>query len=178
MDNYQQDELLPNHMPVDMAFVPDLKPYEHTHVIHTNHEQSVDENKLAKHSLSPEKLGVVGYIKDVAGFVKDVVHERRERKTTIARRNSTSSISSTTERRSSSPFNEEDKERVQRRRSSSVEQQTPSSPLADAVTSLFPGVVQTNTTTTHTTGCTHAEELRNQMMQMNEQHSHNNNKLL
>jgi hypothetical protein len=172
----QQNEL-PKHMPVDMAFAPDQKPYEHAYVIHTSKATS-DENRLAQHSLSPEKLGVVGYVKDVAGFVKDVVHERRE---TRARRSSASSITSAsdkhlTEQETATTGKEDGK---QRRRSSAElvlqqqkEEKHPTR-LADALTGLFPGVGNSNE---NAAGCTHADDLRNQMMHINNED--NNRRLL
>ncbi|GAN09844.1 hypothetical protein MAM1_0297c09377 [Mucor ambiguus] len=166
----EQRNELPKHMPVDMALAPDQKPYEHTHVIHTSKSTS-EENKLAQHSLSPEKLGVVGYVKDVAGFVKDVVHERRS-----ARRSSASSITSASEK----PLIEQETaagtgEEKQRRRSSAEhvlqqqqkeqqQQRQPPTGLAGAVTGLFPGV---GTSNENAAGCTHADDLRSQMMHIN-----------
>ncbi|KAI8087692.1 uncharacterized protein B0P05DRAFT_594936 [Gilbertella persicaria] len=141
---------LPNHMPVDMALAPNQKPYEHTHVIHTPPVEH--DHKLSQHSLSPEKLGLVGYVKDVAGFVKDAVHERREKR--ITRRNS-----ATEEER---PKQEE----KQRRRSSAEvpQEQVSVPPLAGVVKGLFPGVE------TNAVGCTHADDLRTQMMHVNDDH--------
>lgn len=168
MEQQNQHNELPKHMPVDMAFAPDQKPYEHAHVIHTSKAAS-DENRLAQHSLSPEKLGVVGYVKDVAGFVKDVVHERRENR---ARRSSASSVTSASDK----PLIEQETatagkgEEKQRRRSSAEivlqqqkEEQHPTR-LADALTGLFPGVGNSNE---NAAGCTHADDLRNQMMHIN-----------
>jgi hypothetical protein len=143
---------IPKHMPVDMAIAPDQKPYKHTYVIRTNTPQ--EPNKLAQHSLSPEKLGVVGYVRDVAGFVKDVVSDRREKKhqQQIERRNSTSSVNSVPEEPAKLEQQQQQQSQQQPRRNS----------FADVVTGLFPGV-------STTTGCTHADELRSQMMQVNEQ---------
>ncbi|OBZ87937.1 hypothetical protein A0J61_04018 [Choanephora cucurbitarum] len=165
----RQDSELPGHVPVDMALAPDRKPYNHTHVIHTPHVQS--DHKVAQHSLSPEKLGLVGYVKDVAGFVKDVMHEQREKKQ-LARRSSTTSI--------------EEQQQQERRRSSDVSTSmsmdavqptaiassapTSPTPLAGAVSALFPGVSETNVV-----NCTHADDLRNQMMHAND---HEHQKLL
>ncbi|KAK4515551.1 ER-derived vesicles protein erv29 [Mucor velutinosus] len=178
----EQRNELPKHMPVDMALAPDQKPYEHTHVIHTSKPTS-EENRLAQHSLSPEKLGVVGYVKDVAGFVKDVVHERRS-----ARRSSASSVTSASDK----PLIEQETaagtgEEKQRRRSSAEhvlqqqqkeqqqqkQQQQHPSGLAGAVTGLFPGVGNSNE---NAAGCTHADDLRNQMMHINSEE--NNRKIL
>lgn len=151
---------LPKHMPVDMAIAPDQKPYNHTYIIHTPKDEQ-QQNKLAQHSLSPEKLGVVGYVKDVAGFVKDVVNDRREKRQhkqqeqqQIERRNSDSSVHSANAI--------EDNNAPRRNSTNSNPHNTP---FIDAVTGLFPGV---NTAAT-AGGCTHADELRNQMMQVNEQ---------
>ncbi|KAF1798575.1 hypothetical protein V8B55DRAFT_1524444 [Mucor lusitanicus] len=175
----EQRNELPKHMPVDMALAPDQKPYEHTHVIHTSKPAS-EENRLAQHSLSPEKLGVVGYVKDVAGFVKDVVHERRS-----ARRSSASSVTSASDK----PLIEQETaagtgEEKQRRRSSAEhvlqqqqkeqqQQQQHPTGLAGAVTGLFPGVGNSNE---NAAGCTHADDLRNQMMHINSEE--NNRKIL
>ncbi|KAI9360905.1 hypothetical protein BD770DRAFT_408739 [Pilaira anomala] len=162
-----------------MAVAPDTKPFERKHVIHTN-KATQGESKLAQHSLSPEKLGVVGYVKDVAGFVRDVVDERRHRR----RSTSTSSVEE-----HNSNMIEERQEEKPRRRSSAEEQhhqhqqeqhqqqQQQSTGFADAVTGLFPGV---NTIgNVNASGCTHADELRSQMMHINNEHQHDhNNKLL
>jgi hypothetical protein len=172
MDNTVKEDL-PKHMSVDMALAPDQKPYEHTHVIHTQRSEE-HQNKLAQHSLSPEKLGVVGYVKDVAGFIKDAVEDRHRKKTT--RRSSAGSVTDT-------PRQSEEESRERRRSSAEhlpVTQQPAEAPsptrLADAITGLFPGVVNNNSDAT--VGCTHADELRNQMMHVNEQTSPNGNKLV
>ncbi|KAI8358560.1 hypothetical protein BD560DRAFT_335081 [Blakeslea trispora] len=165
----RQDSELPGHMPVDMALAPNQKPYNHTHVVHTPHVQK--DHKASQHSLSPEKLGLVGYVKDVAGFVKDVVYEQREKKQ-LARRSSSTSI--------------EEQQQQERRRSSAVSTNMPMdavqptamassapaspTPLAGAVSALFPGVSEANTVS-----CTHADDLRNQMMHAND---HEHQKLL
>lgn len=178
MDNTVKEDL-PKHMSVDMAIAPDQKPYEHTHVIHTQRGEE-QQNKLAQHSLSPEKLGVVGYVKDVAGFVKDVVEDRRQKRATARRRRSVGSITDssreseeeqTTERRRSSAEHHQTIQQLQQQHQQQQQQQqeAPSSPtrLADAVTGLFPGVGNSNHDAP--AGCTHADELRNQMMHINEQ---------
>jgi hypothetical protein len=158
-----------------MAIAPDRKPYEHTHVIHTSNNQNSN-NRLAQHSLSPEKLGVVGYVKDVAGFVKDVVHERQEKRA-IARRNSASSITTSEKNNDTTvPIAEVADDARERRRSSAEHQiksqQQQSTPFADAVTGLFPGV---NTIgDVNAAGCTHADELRGQMMHVNDRQQHDN----
>ncbi|OZJ06271.1 hypothetical protein BZG36_00770 [Bifiguratus adelaidae] len=58
------------------AIAPVHDPLSHPHKVSlaTSNE---DEPRSHLHSLSPEKLGVVGYIKDVGGFVKDLVHDRK-----------------------------------------------------------------------------------------------------
>lgn len=175
MNNETQDQL-PKHLPVDMAIAPDQKPYQHTHVIHTSGTSpQSNENKLAQHSLSPEKLGVVGYVKDVAGFVKDAVQERRDKKA-LARRSSASSASSIEkqQQQDAAAAVVDEKER----RKSSAEHhlpatKAPSSPFAEAITGLFPGVSSIGDV--NAAGCTHADELRNQMMQVNEQQQQHEN---
>jgi hypothetical protein len=167
MDNTVKQDL-PKHMPVDMALVPDQRPYEHTHVIHTQRSEE-HHNKLAQHSLSPEKLGVVGYVKDVAGFVKDVVEDHRQKKAVATRRSSAGSVTD-------KPRQSEEQEATERRRSSAehlpaIQQEVAASPtrLADAITGLFPGVGNNNNNNNDAaTGCTHADDLRNQMMHINE----------
>jgi hypothetical protein len=175
MDNHEARNELPKHMPVEMAVAPDRKPYEHTHIIHTSSSGQNDHNKLAQHSLSPEKLGVVGYVKDVAGFVKDVVDDRREKKALVAsrRRNSSSASSSESNARTTSSNQTIDvpvadiPDEKQRRRSS-AEHHHHNTAFADAVTSLFPGVSSIGDVNEHG-GCTHADELRSQMMHVNDQ---------
>ncbi len=173
--NSETKEQLPKHLPVDMAIAPDRKPYEHTHVIHTKSTQN-NSNKLAQHSLSPEKLGVVGYVKDVAGFVKDVVHDRQEKRA-IARRSSASSIENNNSKSDLVVPIAEVADDRERRRSSAEHHLKQSTPFADAVTGLFPGV---NTIgDVNAAGCTHADDLRNQMMHVNEQqHESNSHKIL
>ncbi|KAG2229675.1 hypothetical protein INT48_007774 [Thamnidium elegans] len=147
-----------------MAVAPENKPYERKHVIRTSSPQH-HENKLAQHSLSPEKLGVVGYVKDVAGFVKDVVEERRHR------RSSASSIENNKEE-------EEEEEKIRQekpRRRSSAEQHHPTA-FSDAVTGLFPGVSTIGDV--NASGCTHADELRSQMMHINNDQQHDSNRNL
>lgn len=168
-------------MPVEMAIAPDQKPYEHTHIIHTSSKRQ-DHNKLSQHSLSPEKLGVVGYVKDVAGFVKDVVDDRREKKALAAassskgattqqggrRRNSIDAPPATTvtdkNQKSTIDVPVADVVDEKQRRRSSAEQQ--STAFADVVTGLFPGVSSIGDVNAH--GCTHADELRSEMMHVNE----------
>lgn len=146
MDSENRNNL-PKHMPIDMAYAPEQKPYDRARVIHVEEE----ENKLARHSLSPEKLGLVGYVKDVAGFVKDAVQERRRH-----RSNSVSSV----EQPQETPVEEQPKPRHQ-----SLESHH-NSAFSEAVTGLFPGV---NTIgDVNASGCTHADELRNQMMHVND----------
>ena len=152
---------LPKHMPVDMALAPEQKPYARTHVVHTgNKPPSTEQNKLAQHILSPEKLGLVGYVKDVAGFVKDVVQERR------------SSASSVTEQHKTITQDVVPEGEKPRRRSSAEhrEAKQQGTPFAEAVTGLFPGVNSIGDA--NAAGCTHADELRSQMMHVNDNHQH------
>ncbi|KAI7878494.1 hypothetical protein K492DRAFT_170762, partial [Lichtheimia hyalospora FSU 10163] len=91
-DNDQSnDDIMPEHLPVEMALAPEQKPYDHTHTIPREDlmtQEEKDRRKLASHSLSPEQLGVVGYVKDVAGFVKDAVKEARDKRAVQRRRSS------------------------------------------------------------------------------------------
>ncbi|KAG2208107.1 hypothetical protein INT47_010469 [Mucor saturninus] len=152
--NSEDKSNLPKHMPIDMAYAPEQNPYGRTRVIHTPPNGDEEQHKLAQHSLSPEKLGLVGYVKDVAGFVKDAVQERR-------RSNSVSSI----EDKQESPKSTEEKPR---RRSLQPPQppQQQHSAFSDAVTGLFPGVHTIGDV--NASGCTHADELRNQMMHVHD----------
>ncbi|KAI8971558.1 hypothetical protein BDF20DRAFT_915357 [Mycotypha africana] len=173
---------LPEHLPIDMAYAPNQKPFSKrppTHAQPTNdpHEH---QNRLAQHSLSPEKLGVVGYVKDVAGFVKDVVKDRKSKRGVVGRRNSESSVSST-DNNLMTAADEPNTAAVttttttSRPRHSSVgeheirQNQRSSSPFAEAITGLFPGVSARHDTNEPSKGCTHADELRSQAMHMNEQ---------
>lgn len=153
--NSEDKNNLPKHMPIDMAYAPEQNPYERKRVIHT-HQNEDEEHKLAQHSLSPEKLGLVGYVKDVAGFVKDAVQERRR----------SNSVSSIEDKQESPKASEEKPRRRSLQPSPSQQSQQQHSAFSDAVTGLFPGV---NTIgDVNASGCTHADELRNQMMHIND----------
>lgn len=139
---------IPQHIPVQTAIAPEKKPYQQTHVIHTPHPQEEQENRTGQHSLSPEKLGVVGYVKDVAGFVKDVVHERQEKKNKEKRRSSLAHEEQEQQHEHEQQHEQEQYKEIKQR------QERQQSPLAEVVTGLFP--------IDH--GCIHADELRQQMM--------------
>lgn len=157
-DNSQDN--IPEHLPVPMALAPEQKPYSHTHVIRrkdvaANVEDKQHAHNLSKHSLSPEHLGVVGYVKDVAGFVKDAVQEAKDK-----RRRSSQSSEQQAETNSHAP-------QTQPAAIQSIQQAneilgtSPSdrsrSPLAEAVTGLFPGLDP------NAHSCTHADEIRHQL---------------
>ncbi|CAO3642769.1 unnamed protein product [Cunninghamella echinulata] len=160
---------LPKHIPIDMGIAPTKQPYEH-HTLHTSDQQQQQQQEnelshLSRHSLSPEKLGVVGYVKDVAGFVKDAVHDVKQ------------------QRQTKKSIHEKEKEDNHQRHLQEQEQQQPqhpptspqpipnnhptqhSTPLADAVTSLFPGIGNSPNHTSTSPPCTHAEALRENMME-------------
>ncbi|KAG0169953.1 hypothetical protein DFQ28_007092 [Apophysomyces sp. BC1034] len=140
----------PDRITMDMALAPQQHPFGQTHKIRP-HNIEEDQHHVSQHSLSPEKLGVVGYVRDVAGFVKDVVHEARDRKSKIRR--SSQDEEETPVRAASAPPPEQT--------SKPIETERARSPLVEAVTSLFPGVGDPNAAVK----CTHTEELRNDMMQ-------------
>ncbi|KAI7866751.1 hypothetical protein BDF14DRAFT_1809530 [Spinellus fusiger] len=143
----------PSHLPVEMALAPQDNPYRQK--ISTRNPGSVKEasqknpHGLAQHTLSPEKLGVTGYVKDVAGFVKDVIYqvwdkpeknEDQEDQHTNKLLECTSDVLSPQEIPiSNSPTH-------------------PKSPLVETVISLFPGVGSP-----HIPGCDHADMLRNDL---------------
>lgn len=169
MDKYQSE--IPDHLPVEMAVAPDTRPYEHTHLHRAHHQQEEQTSKLAQHSLSPEKLGVVGYVKDVAGFVKDAVQERREHRRL---RRSSASSTEETERIENNPRRKSSAEHITISAATTGSTKTQiatneRTPFAEAVTGLFPGVGENGP------GCTHADELRSQMKHIHDEHS---NKLL
>ncbi|KAG1442575.1 hypothetical protein G6F56_011006 [Rhizopus delemar] len=100
---------IPQHIPVQTAMAPDNKPYQQSHLILTPPQQH---HRVSQHSLSPEKLGLVGYVKDVAGFVKDVVYEHQLRK--------------------------EEKKPHEENHEIQNNEKRPPSPLAELATGLFP----------------------------------------
>ncbi|KAF7725101.1 hypothetical protein EC973_000427 [Apophysomyces ossiformis] len=144
------DPMFPEHIPVDMALAPQQHPFGQTHKIRPQHIEE-DQRHVSRHSLSPEKLGVVGYVKDVAGFVKDAVYEARDR--TSTKRRSSQEEKERQERASSAPLPEQ--------QSKPAEPERARSPLVEAVTGLFPGIGDPHAAVK----CTHTEELRNDMVQ-------------
>ncbi|KAI9492646.1 hypothetical protein BDB00DRAFT_827514 [Zychaea mexicana] len=175
--NQNNNQEIPEHIPAQMALAPEQRPYEQTHTIRRQdfEDDGTHRNSLAKHSLSPEQLGVVGYVKDVAGFVKDAVQERRVNKKA---NKASASLSS------SPPPSEERRGRVNGSRSNSSNQAPASpaissspegresTPLAEAVTSLFPGLDPS------AAGCSHADELRHDLMRTHSRDSNDSSKLL
>ncbi|KAI8339581.1 hypothetical protein BC941DRAFT_420890 [Chlamydoabsidia padenii] len=150
---------LPQHIPVDMGLAPNAQPYKpHSPSIQTQQQQQPSHHQHGQHSLSPEQLGVVGYVRDVAGFVKDTVNDIREdrqrrRSVDAARQDGTSLIQQEQEEKatSSPPL---------------AQQQLASSPLANVVTGIFPGISGQPQTAQHSTSpppCTHADALRHDL---------------
>ncbi|CDS08899.1 hypothetical protein LRAMOSA10260 [Lichtheimia ramosa] len=165
-DNDQaNDDIMPEHLPVQMALAPEQRPYDHTHTISREDlmtQEEKDRRKLASHSLSPEQLGVVGYVKDVAGFVKDAVKEARDKRAVQRRRSSEPAATAASPSQRSStevPPPASPSQQQQQHRTSSP------SALAEAVTGLFPGLDP------HAAGCSHADELRHELMQSNSRES-------
>ena len=166
--NLNNNQEIPEHIPPQMALAPEQRPYEQPHTIRREdfeEESDVNRANLAKHSLSPEQLGVVGYVKDVAGFVKDAVKEGRAHR-------KASKGSSTM---SSSPPDEHPRgKRIEDSGTLSAspppERRSPT-PLAEAVTSLFPGIDPAGS------GCTHADELRHNLMRTSSRESGDTQKL-
>lgn len=162
-DDDIQDTTIPEHLPVQMALAPEQKPYSHTHVIRRQDMQSEQDrhaHNLSKHSLSPEQLGVVGYVKDVAGFVKDAVQEAKDKRCR--------SIAQTSEQHEADITTQQQQQQQQPAAIHSIQQANetlgtspPSdrsrSPLAEVVTGLFPGLDP------NAHGCTHADEIRHQL---------------
>ncbi|RUP49270.1 hypothetical protein BC936DRAFT_142906 [Jimgerdemannia flammicorona] len=73
-DNHTEaTDILSTHVPANDVFVPTKKPSSRRHTI--NLPPTSETYHLHEHSLSPEKLGIVGYVKDVGNFIKDVAHD-------------------------------------------------------------------------------------------------------
>ncbi|KAL0078170.1 hypothetical protein J3Q64DRAFT_1757219 [Phycomyces blakesleeanus] len=166
---------LPDHIPIDAAMVPQTDPYKQSHRIKSPTAAAVLEQNahssshdLSQHSLSPEKLGVTGYVRDVAGFVKDAAyqvidHVEHSKKTPIHGSEkplspSTGAIEHDNNYSSQNiPIPDSHKKDHQHTTSLSPLHTQPRSPLADAVTGLFPGIDE------HGHGCQHADTLRREM---------------
>ncbi|KAI8096182.1 uncharacterized protein BX664DRAFT_54099 [Halteromyces radiatus] len=148
---YENGDDMPKHIPVDMGMAPRAHPYEQHH-IHTRQ----DRPSHRQHSLSPEQLGVVGYVRDVAGFVKDTMHDIRE---THQRRRSED------EEEHKRLIEQQQQPQQQSQRESPpppAQQQLTSTPLANVVTGLFPGIAQSPPlqASSPPPACTHADALR------------------
>ncbi|KAG2178646.1 hypothetical protein INT44_001799 [Umbelopsis vinacea] len=164
-DSMVDDELIhdmiPPHIPVEMAVAPEHNPLSRHHIVKA--PPTSTQGKRHQHTLSPEKLGVVGYVKDVAGFVTDYVQDSRERRRKSKDASSSEQRSGITE--PLSPSQESNKQFE--RRSSTQETaedeaaaRQPKSPLAHAVGQLFPGIHASD----QDHACVHADEIRSEMM--------------
>ncbi|RUS17093.1 hypothetical protein BC937DRAFT_90435 [Endogone sp. FLAS-F59071] len=73
--------LLSVHIPHNNSLAPVGKPALQTHTVTLPHPNPVSEepHRAHNHTLSPEKLGLAGYVKDVGGFVKDLAHDLRDK---------------------------------------------------------------------------------------------------
>ncbi|KAI8374589.1 uncharacterized protein BYT42DRAFT_576883 [Radiomyces spectabilis] len=161
----RKDDILPAHIPVDMAIAPDQQPY-HTHVIHSPTCEPPEEDsspRLAQHTLSPEKLGVTGYVKDVVGFVKDAVYDARDQKHRKSGQQGQAS-----EQPHFIPAGAAEPAVL-----APAQAPRESSPLVDTVIGLFPHLGDDKAA-----ACTHAEQLRNDMMQTHAVQNPNDHRLL
>lgn len=159
VDDKTINDMIPSHIPVDMAVAPEHDTLSRHHVVKA---PSTSTPNKRYHTLSPEKLGVVGYVKDVAGFVTDYVQDTRER-----RRHSRDSASPERQRTVAEPtFSPSENDTVRERRSSTQEvaeeeaARKPRSPLAHVVGQLFPGIHPAE----QEHPCIHADEIRSEMM--------------
>ncbi|KAI8144124.1 hypothetical protein BJV82DRAFT_608380 [Fennellomyces sp. T-0311] len=170
-DNNNNNQEIPVHIPPQMVLAPEQRPYEQTHIIRREdfEDDEVNRSNLSRHSLSPEQLGVVGYVKDVAGFVKDAVQTSRANKK-ASKESSTMSSSPPPERRSRT-IESSSSSSSTLSASPPPERRTPT-PLAEAVTNLFPQVDPTGS------GCTHADELRHDLMRTSSRESGDSHKLV
>ncbi|CAO3613219.1 unnamed protein product [Cunninghamella blakesleeana] len=163
---------LPKHIPIDMGVAPMKQPYEQQHTLHIGQESN--ESHLAQHSLSPEKLGVVGYVRDVAGFVKDAVHDVKQKhhsknhQEQITNTNNTNNNTNNNNNDNNNDNNDHQQENNLSTTTSIAPQSIPnqhqSTPLADVVTSLFPNIGNSPKDNA-SPPCTHAESLRENMME-------------
>ncbi|ORZ17861.1 hypothetical protein BCR42DRAFT_490547 [Absidia repens] len=166
--NTTSSDDLPQHIPVDMGMAPRAHPYEH-HSVYPPKQQQQQQHQHHQHSLSPEQLGVVGYVKDVAGFVKDTVQDIRENR----QRRRSSSVEANQHRQRQL----DDSSEVQQPEATTTpqnvsppppaQQQLASSPLATIATGMFPGISgsgqqqqQQQQPLGTSPPCTHAEALR------------------
>lgn len=175
---------LPEHIPVDMAAAPNAHPYKPTNKHILQRQPSPTHHQHGQHSLSPEQLGVVGYVRDVAGFVKDTVNDIREDRQ--RRRSSDTAAAAQVE---DEAVNRGPKQEDVATTSPppSAHQQLASSPLANVVTGLFPGISgsgqQQQQQSLHTTGsppppCTHADALRQDLREQLQHSSDKEHRLL
>ncbi|KAI9319031.1 hypothetical protein BX666DRAFT_1922424 [Dichotomocladium elegans] len=160
-----EESQLPEHLPPQMALAPEQRPYDHPHVIRPEEEDDDGDNEekrhrrnMASHSLSPEHLGVAGYIKDVAGFVKDAYQTARDRTAAKQRARRASQDASQERQHLSQSSDVSSRPVAPPSSSSSSSPPRSSSPLAEAVTGLFPGLDP------HAQACSHADELRHDLM--------------
>ncbi|KAG2225451.1 hypothetical protein INT45_010087 [Circinella minor] len=175
--NSNNNQEIPEHLPAQMALAPEQRPYENSPSVNQKDFEQTSHN-IANHSLSPGELGIVGYVKDVACFVKDAVQERRMNKKTTNNKSPSSSLST-------SPPTEDHHHRKRgsiegssatnndtRRLSSSPGEHREPTPLAEAITNLFPGIDPNRA------GCTHADELRHDLMRTHSRESTDSPRLL
>lgn len=73
--------ILSVHIPHNNSLAPIRKPALQNHTVALPHPDplSKEPHHAYNHTLSPEKLGLVGYVKDVGGFVRDLAHDLRDK---------------------------------------------------------------------------------------------------
>jgi hypothetical protein len=162
VDEEMVNDMIPPHIPVDMAVAPEHNALSQHHIVKAPPTSA--QGRRHQHTLSPEKLGVVGYVKDVAGFVSDYVQDSRERRRQSKDASASEQQRSITE--PTSPSQETDKS-LERRLSNQegLEEeaevaQKPRSPLAHAIGQLFPGLHPSE----QDHPCVHADEIRSEIM--------------
>ena len=177
--NTNNNQEIPEHLPAQMALAPEQRPYEDSlSVDQKDFEQSSHHISNHNHSLSPEQLGIVGYVKDVACFVKDTVQERRMNKKTTDNKSPSSTLptSPSTEqhyhRNRGSVEGSSGANNDARSLSSSPGERREPTPLAEAVTNLFPAIDPNRAS------CTHGDELRHDLMQTHSRESTDSPRLL
>ncbi|CAO3598260.1 unnamed protein product [Absidia cylindrospora] len=145
-------------------------PYEHHSVYPPKQPQQPQQQQHHQHILSPEQLGVVGYVKDVAGFVKDTVQDIRENR----QRRRSSSEEANRQRQVENSTEQTEATSTTTPQSVSppppAQQQLASSSLATIATGMFPGISgsgqqqqqqqQQQLPLGTSPPCTHAEALR------------------
>ncbi|ORX60716.1 hypothetical protein DM01DRAFT_1332838 [Hesseltinella vesiculosa] len=154
-----------------MGLAPDPDPYiRQQKALKSGQERT----HMADHSLSPEKLGVVGYVKDVAGFVRDTIHDIRDQRQQKHQDKAIQDRRTSVDNEKSTSPPPQDITHAQGKDIPAKVSKTASTPLADMVTGMFPGISQSSPP-----GCTHADALRHDLSdQMNKLHGSKESRLM